>query len=197
MRVSFDLDGVLADWILGVVRLFDTSRETVYDRFSTTNHIYEAIGVSKTEMWERIDLEGPDFWANLDPIQQTLKLWHDLCSSGVACRILTSPSQHPDSAAGKLRWMQTYLGGPKFTDFFMGKNKHELANPNTLLIDDRPKLVEDFKNAGGHAFLFPTAQNGTGYNRKIACLKIRSIVEDMKDSASKLSDQAATLCRNK
>ena len=67
------------------------------------------LGESGNVMWRAIDAAGADFWHDVEPFP-----WcHDLfaaCRSVAPTYLLTSPSLHPSSLAGKLAWMQRQFG---------------------------------------------------------------------------------------
>lgn len=77
--------------------------------------------------------------------------------------ILTSPSLAPSCLEGKVRWLYEHFPkekGRHFSDFLIGNQKHLLAWPGRVLIDDAEANVEKFRSAGGEAILFPQVWNG-------------------------------------
>ena len=72
--------------------------------------------------------------------------------------ILTTPSDNPDSAAGKTRWINAYF--PVFSNrMILTPWKYVCANRESILIDDRDKTVKQFRKHGGHAITFPQIWN--------------------------------------
>lgn len=73
--------------------------------------------------------------------------------------VCTAPTLNPECAKGKMNWIQNYL--PRFLhrNFFITPNKAELADAQTLLIDDSEKNTDAFIQAGGHAWLMPRPWN--------------------------------------
>jgi hypothetical protein len=79
--------------------------------------------------------------------------------------IVTSPSYSVTSYVGKIQWMRKHLHDYRssktgeFNRYCITHNKLLLANPFTLLIDDREQTCLAFREAGGNSALFPTALN--------------------------------------
>ncbi|KKN19932.1 hypothetical protein LCGC14_0940610, partial [marine sediment metagenome] len=65
---------------------------------------------------------------------------------------LTSPSDNPDCAAGKVKWIKKHFDTK---NFIITPRKHFCARPNSILIDDTQKKVDQFIKHGGKAFLWP------------------------------------------
>lgn len=157
-RVFVDLDGVLADWVGGVTRLLRNDDVKTPD-WSISNDMAKALGISGNAMWSAIDTAGESFWAELEPFPWAEQLWARAKAAGPAI-VLTSPSHHPSSLAGKLQWMNEHLGhGKPFRDFLIGPRKDMCAAPGSLLIDDRASSCRAFEEAGGQAVLFPRPWN--------------------------------------
>lgn len=158
-RIFLDVDGVLANWEGAVCRLFDTDPQILKDDRGDEYDICSVLGCSTNELWRRVDQAGEDFWANLEPFPWTLALW-ECCESIAPTTILTSPSYHPSSLGGKLRWLNQHLaGGNNFREFLIGPAKVACSRQYTVLIDDRDVNCVDFKKYGGAAIMFPRPWN--------------------------------------
>lgn len=158
-HIFLDLDGVLCDWVGGVCKLFGRDQEEIEATWTDDGDICPQLGVSMDEMWRAIDETGEIFWSNLKPYPWTGELWR-LCNAVAPTTILTSPSWHPSSLAGKLMWMNQHIGdGRPFRRYLIGPQKAACAGPRKLLIDDRKKLCDGFREAGGDAILFPRPWN--------------------------------------
>lgn len=161
-RILLDVDGVLADWVGGCAALFN--RDPANLNWSETTDMAVALGVSGNAMWRRIDEAGAEFWVNLDPYPWVDELW-DAANDVAPTTLLTSPSHHPSSLAGKLQWMNRHLGrGKPFREFLIGPRKEFCACPGSLLIDDRASMCEKFRDHGGDAVLFPRPWNDSGWD---------------------------------
>lgn len=138
-QIYLDMDGVLTDLEGGLrkVNLLE-DKEKNYDR---------------DEFWRRMKVFGTDLWANLDPYPWT----HDLveaCYDAVGqpnVFILSAPSRTcTPVCSGKMAWLEKHL--PEFPfdgRVIFAKQKHLLAQPDRLLIDDKQENCEQFREAGG------------------------------------------------
>lgn len=151
MKYLLDMDGVIADFVGGVGRLYDTDLNHMDDW-----GIEEFLGVSEKEMWIRIDIEGPEFWATLPEYPWTNDLIRLLGPDNLV--ISTAPSRSADSLKGKAEWLQEMFGY-KFNRYMFGRHKHLLAGSGLTLIDDKDANVEAFRAHGGRAVLFPQKWN--------------------------------------
>lgn len=129
-----DLDGVLADFDRGFMEFCGSTlplRET-----------------DRRAGWEAIK-RTPKFWANLPLMPGALALW-DLVQAHNPI-ILTSPSFHDEARArvGKKEWVETWLGKDVPILFRRSKDKHLLAAPDAILIDDWVDNISRWRQAGG------------------------------------------------
>lgn len=93
--------------------------------------------------------------------------------------LLTSPTLDPECAAGKLKWIQTFLPNWLHRQFLMGPVKHCCARPGALLIDDSDKNVNAFRSAGGEAFLFPRPWNSAHEQANCAVSKTIEFLDEL------------------
>lgn len=151
--VYLDLDGVLADWVSAVCRLWDKDPDTV-DNW----HFYRDWGISGKEFWRRIERQGIDFYTEqvkpYDTMEETLELAHRLSNEVV---IATSAGPDPQSHYGKRAWVNEYIGRDQ--EVIIIQEKYRLAYTYVLLVDDKPKNVEQFRGAGGSAIQWPRKWN--------------------------------------
>lgn len=142
-NIYLDLDGVMVDFIRPAFQLFKVSLKTCS---SVEDLIEHYIGTD--EFWAKVHKQGSKWWANLPPTTWHKKLWKMAHEYANEVHILTSPSNNPSCAAGKFEWCQKHLN----TIPIICKPKHKLANPTSLLIDDRYDKLSKFRSAGGHIF---------------------------------------------
>ncbi len=157
-HILLDLDGVLCDFFKGALDLFG---------FDVSNYpaeeydIEKVVGVSATQFWKRVT-ETEDFWVNLKPYPWADGLLATIESLGIPWTIATAPSFDPYCVKQKVEWMRKHIH-PHFTSYMMGKQKHLMAKPDVLLIDDSDRNVGPFIAAGGQAILFPARWNSLHY----------------------------------
>lgn len=149
-RIFLDVDGVLADFAGAAVRACGFP-----DLVPSHWHFYEDMGLTAEGMWERIHAD-PLFWENL-PEYEWYEELVDMCLSIAPVTIVTHPADHPDSWAGKYLWLKERAWA--HDDIVMTSQKHLLAGPGRLLIDDSDSNTDKWHDAGGVAWLFPRRWN--------------------------------------
>lgn len=162
-QIFLDVDGPLADFIRGVCELYDMDPARVYLTWPEgESEVSTVLGVKPAEMWDLIHRAGADFWATLRPYPWASDLVRVLDRRG-RLTLLTSPSRHPSSSAGKHAWVERYL--PSFERrFLIGADKPACARPGAVLIDDSDANCEGFRERGGHAIVFPRPWNSERRN---------------------------------
>lgn len=164
LEVYLDIDGVLGDFWGAVAKLM--GRPGVIPTRGSRGHRREIYGMDLDDMWGMIDEKGVEFWSEMSLYPWTHDLVELASRIGRMC-ILSSPSEHPSSAAGKVKWMNKHFG-PKygnergaFRDFILTTHKDRCVGlqTNNLLIDDRNEVCVRYRDAGGMAILFPQPWN--------------------------------------
>ncbi len=154
--VFIDMDGVLADFVLGACHVFERP-ELAVNWPAGEYRCAVALGVSEEEFWRRIE-SRPSFWLHLKCFTWAHALVEAVESFGYRPIICTAPTDDPVCAAQKTQWLQSHFGRGRL-EYFLGKQKHLLAQPGRILIDDSDANCEAFAAAGGHAILFPQRWN--------------------------------------
>ena len=153
IMIYIDLDGVTASWQKSLSKLVDIDYEDeeIRSHLKKNNGKIDDISDSD-EMWEKIKKEGSKFWAELDLFSWSKRLWEKMNEKSNNVYFLTTPSEEPESCAGKHEWIKKHFDTRKFV---IAPEKQVCANPNAILIDDFPENIEAFEKAGGHGFLWP------------------------------------------
>jgi 5'(3')-deoxyribonucleotidase len=161
-KIFGDLDGVYVNFVDAAGDLCagrrgdDLLKKWVPGDYS----IHPALGLTtEDDMWEMINRLGARFWMEL-----ALYPWADalmqLLESVAPVTILSSPGAHYSSWEGKVRFIQ---GTPLLAsrDFLLMRaaQKHLIARPGYLLVDDRDDNVRQWREAGGQAIVFPRHWN--------------------------------------
>lgn len=158
--ILIDLDGVLVDWMGHVTRHFQLPKDFYFEPgvWDTVPVMLEHLNIDKEEFWEK---QTAEFWATIPwlPDGQEI-LVNCMWVIGVNnCRFVTTPA-NGKSAHGKLWWME--YNAPYFLEnrhYHLTHQKHELATPERLLLDDKDENVALFKQHGGKAILIPSPYN--------------------------------------
>lgn len=158
--IFLDMDGVIADWNKQFCIISGLDNDTIIKNWPAgVTEIHDVLGITKSQMWGRVGA-NKDFWLDI-PVFPYAHEMVDYLRSRYHVRICTSPSSDPQSVADKLRWLTKHKF--KFgSDVHVGKDKHWLAAPDRMLIDDMDKKIEAFATNGGKTFLFPQVWNSSG-----------------------------------
>lgn len=161
MIILVDMDGVLCDFVACVCEMFGKNPIAVQNNWKPGNYdICPEIDVSPEKLWEKVEEEGEDLWANLKPYPWAREMYDWLKAQGDVI-ILTQPTLAPSCLAGKLRWLYEFTGDEKFRDFVMTPRKDAFAVESRILIDDSDKNIEKFQAACPETktILFPQPWN--------------------------------------
>lgn len=155
-----DMDGVLCDFVTAACNACGITPD--WDNWPTNEwDIAKMMGLTARAMWDNIDQQGPEFWANLEPYPWADELVDELrhfCSMyDFQLTIATAPGWSHNSYAGKRQWLIKH-GLGKVPSMF-GSEKHLLAHRNRILIDDGPHNIAKFRLYCGTAITFPMHWN--------------------------------------
>jgi predicted kinase len=133
-KVYCDMDGVLVDFERGYNDL--TGKQT-----PGVDSTYD-----KNDFWSAITKAGAKFWAELNWMSDGQQLWNYIKQYNP--KLLTAPSREESSRIGKQEWIDNNLPSTPVI-FKQAKDKKDLAEPNTILIDDREDNIQQWIDAGG------------------------------------------------
>lgn len=157
-KVFVDLDGVMVDFITGVLKLHDVPYVD-FSEFKGTYALTKILNMTPMDFWKHID-QNESFWENLEKTEEADEIINFLEQHTDPKNIffLSSPSRNPDCHHGKAKWIWKYY--PKYlTRLILTGHKQFLADRDRLLIDDNDEHCNKFKEAGGRALLFPRPWN--------------------------------------
>jgi len=162
LRIMLDMDGVMSDWLKGCCEVCDLDSNDESFRNDTKAGIevpdIKSNNITQERMWSKIVEIGSSWWKGLDVLPWANDI-HELISKHGEIAFLTSPgnlNKFPESVAeackGKMEWIYKYF---KETPAILCQAKYLCASPNSILIDDSAKKVDEFIEYGGKAFLWP------------------------------------------
>lgn len=143
-KIYCDLDGVLVDFRRGYKDLTGKEPPPLNAK------------IDKREFWKAIDNAGASFWADLNWTKDGVALWTYI--EPYNPEILSSPSNSFSSEEGKQLWMDKNLPNVKL-NLEQSESKQVYAEPNAILIDDRPDICQRWNEAGGIAIHHTSTEN--------------------------------------
>jgi len=160
MREIFvDLDGVLTDFQKQLAKLLNKPLDRDWN-----------FG-NDPKVWKKIDDAGESFWSDMKWMSDGHELWDAV--KGYKPTILSSPSRHSSSRAGKKLWLDDNL--PK-VPYIIAAKKEPYAKKGYILIDDREKNIKKWNDAGGIGILHKDAES--------TIKKLEEIMSNKKKEAS-------------
>ena len=146
-HIYCDMDGVISDFD----KLFHDISGGEFD----IGHDYEK-KYGKNKFWSIINDYGIEFWTQMPWMPEGKTLWKYIISVDPYAEILSAPSRSPGTTSreGKPIWVKRELGPHVKLNLVLAKDKHTLASPNHILIDDMEENIEKWNNAGGIGIVF-------------------------------------------
>lgn len=155
--VFLDMDGVITSFRRGVCNALDKPYDylTMSDKWIFWDN------------WPDVTFEMVNeictatFWDNLPWMHDGHKILRSLFPrfNLEQVYLLTTPMPNIESASGKMMWISGNLPVYLKRTIITMAPKSLLARPDTLLIDDKDKNIEEFEAAGGRGLLVPRPYN--------------------------------------
>lgn len=157
--IFLDLDGVLCDLVTPA--MYAHGRQDLLQPGAWPKGVYSietVLGITQEHFWDVIHEFGADFWAGIPPYEwmQDLVTTAELAASEVV--LLSKPTSNHYSTAGKHRWIKRHFGDD-FRSYILTPQKHHLAGPGRLLVDDCASNISEWQACGGDGLLFPQPWN--------------------------------------
>jgi 5'(3')-deoxyribonucleotidase len=155
-----DMDGVIADFTTGAIRLHGLEGRVGVKDLDWEHKVFLKFGkpsCANPAFWEGM---GHDYWAGLPKTDEADVLVRGLRQvfGGHNIVILTSPCMTPGCVEGKREWLDRHF--PDYSrSVFFGSAKHMLAGRGKVLLDDNNDNFSRFNLCGGSAILVPRPWN--------------------------------------
>jgi cytidyltransferase-like protein len=140
-KIYVDMDGVLVDFDGGYEKLTGMTTRAADEK-------------GPEFFWKPISKAGAKWWITLNWMPDGKQLWDYVKKYNP--ELLSAPSREEASKMGKRVWVKRELPGVKLI-LKSADKKQEFASPNSILIDDREKNIEQWKSAGGVGILHTDA----------------------------------------
>jgi 5'(3')-deoxyribonucleotidase len=159
VKIFVDLDDTLVDFTSPALNLLGTSMPEFLSKPPPTSYgnTY-TLGFPQERFFEVLNNLSVEFWATLELKPFAREFYNFLTTQGDTY-ICTSPPKGIAGVAGKMLWLENFLPYGMENKFVFIREKHELAAPNRLLIDDSDKQIAAWRKAGGVAVQVPTHSN--------------------------------------
>ena len=135
-KLYCDLEGVLID--------FDARFKQMTGK---NPHIYRLQNNGK-KFWEYIHTKiGAEFWTEALWTKDGRRLWNLISNHNPT--VITSPGVNNISKSGKEAWIKNNLSPLPSVKFELSEEKPTYSKTNSIMIDDRKKVVDQWISRGG------------------------------------------------
>jgi len=165
-KIYFDMDGVLADIERGVRELCHLEPQSQNGKRSAK---------ADDLMWEAIG-KVDHFYDRLEPLPGAKEMFDAVCGKyGDRVEILTGVPRAErglvTAADDKKKWMARMLSGQVKVNAVCRKEKQQYCRgPATILIDDREKSIQEWRDLGGTGILHVSAEETMEEMKKLGVL---------------------------
>jgi 5'(3')-deoxyribonucleotidase len=165
LKIYVDMDGVLTDMVPAALEWYGVDdytddmwpEEAGYDIVKAYHILTRKNYIKENYFWRGLT---QDFWATIPKTPFCDELIDFLLSNYSKVYVCTSCTFDPESAAGKLEWIQKFLPECLHRNYIITPHKYLLAKSDSVLIDDCDSHTEDFEKYGGHnSILVPRPWN--------------------------------------
>ena len=151
MKIFIDMDGVLTDFVRGVIDYYNLGLEE--KDINGWEDIVTKSNMTTKDFWEGLNEQ---FWQYLEWTKDGKQIWETIKSFNPI--ILSSPTLAPSSLSGKYKWILKNIPEVK-RRFLFGTPKAIVASPLSILIDDHNQNINEWIRAGGIGILYPAYWN--------------------------------------
>ena len=167
--IYLDLDDTLVDLQGPLFDLSGVSRSRIPEIEVYKKSLLDWSGLTREVFCENWADAGPDFWEGLEWTDIGREIWEEANKTDAEVIIVTAlpadsnPRLREATAIGKMRWFDKVFH-EEFSAFAFCSEKHKLAGPNKLLIDDRTDFIDGFMARGGSALVVPQPWNNSQHD---------------------------------
>lgn len=164
-QIFQDMDGCLTD--------FEGNFKNIKANKDNLNpNEYDSVN-GKFSMWRLIEPEGIEWWSEMPWKEDGKQLWNYIKQYDPI--ILSAPSRDADSSRGKMIWIERELGISQPSPTVSPKNHRwdedskvilngqkymfNKRYPNSILIDDTERQIDNWVNSGGIGILHTSTED--------------------------------------
>ena len=146
-KIYCDMDGVLTN--------FEGRFKSLNPEHLSPAQYQAKYGIEK--FWDFIDEEtGVKFWVGMPWMSDGEELWNYIKDKQPT--LLSAPSRKNESRLGKRLWVKNNIPGTKLI-LSAADKKQNYSKPDTILIDDRPDNIDQWRLRGGIGILHTNTQD--------------------------------------
>ncbi|HRZ18947.1 MAG TPA: GNAT family N-acetyltransferase [Methanofastidiosum sp.] len=154
MKIYVDQDGVLSDFDKEFQKLGHGSADDFVEKYS------------ENAMWHLINSKVDNFWKYMEWMPDGKDFWNFVKDHNPT--ILTKPAPVKHCKEDKLAWLKKEIGD---VPVIVTTKKEKYADKDSVLIDDMPKNISKWQEAGGIGILHTSAENSIKKLQKILSKK--------------------------
>lgn len=132
--------------------------------FNITRVDIRGVYIDGPSFWEPINKAGLPFWEDMPWTSDGKELWGYIKKYNPT--ILSAPSDEIESRVGKIKWVARELPETKLI-LRKAEQKRVFANPESILIDDLEKNIQQWIESGGIGILHTSAENTINELKKL------------------------------
>jgi hypothetical protein len=146
-KIYCDMDGCITN--------FDKRFKDLNPEKLSSSQYQTKYGLDK--FWEFIDKDNKvKFWVGMSWMPDGKQLWDYI--KKYEPTILSAPSRDPSSRLGKRLWIKNNIPGTPLI-LAAANKKQNYSRKNSILIDDRPDNIEQWRSKGGIGILHVNTEN--------------------------------------
>lgn len=153
-NIACDIDGVLSNFSKGVEKVLGHPH---------SEHRYETEPEYRKELWTAVkkhQAAGGELWYDLELMDDAKELWNYIKKYNPTILSSTGTSDPKGTRDQKCRWISKHFGlDVKVITVDDAKKKKQYAKENYILIDDKEKALDPWKDAGGIGILHTSTSN--------------------------------------
>lgn len=149
-KIYVDMDGVIADFVQGV-------KNDIIPDYDDAK--YDADSKYRSAMWKAVTKfseDGGELWFNLPLMDDAHQLWDYVKRHDHEILSATGKKSY-NAAEQKRRWISKHFGNVKVNLVQKAVEKAGHARPGDILIDDKMKAIQPWRDAGGIGILHTSA----------------------------------------